>query len=75
MMFGSGMMAVAGVLLSFYYSFVQYQFYDRVTYTFWPWLMITIGGLGNNAGAFLGTIICVSTLKGINIITRWSHPA
>jgi branched-chain amino acid transport system permease protein len=74
MMFGSGMMAVAGVLLSFYYSFVQYQFYDRVTYTFWPWLMITIGGLGNNAGAFLGTVICVSTLKGINIIHQMVAP-
>jgi branched-chain amino acid transport system permease protein len=74
MMFGSGMMAMAGVLLSFYYSFVQYQFYDRVTYTFWPWLMITIGGLGNNAGAFLGTVICVSTLKGINIIHQMVAP-
>jgi branched-chain amino acid transport system permease protein len=74
MMFGSGMMSVAGVLISFYYSFVQYQFYDRVTYTFWPWLMITIGGLGNNAGAFLGTVICVSTLKGINIIHQMVAP-
>ena len=36
--------------------------------------MITIGGLGNNAGAFLGTIICVSTLKGINIIHQMVAP-
>lgn len=67
MMFGSGIMAFSGVLLSFYYSYVQHTMYDRVTYTFWPWLMITVGGLGNNAGAYVGTLLCVSILKGLNI--------
>jgi branched-chain amino acid transport system permease protein len=67
MMFGSGIMALSGVLLSFYYSYVQNMMYDRVTYTFWPWLMITVGGLGNNAGAYLGTLLCVSLLKGLNV--------
>jgi len=67
MMFGSGIMALSGVLLSFYYSYVQNTMYDRVTYTFWPWLMITVGGLGNNAGAYLGTLLCVSLLKGLNV--------
>jgi branched-chain amino acid transport system permease protein len=70
MMFGSGMMALSGVLISFYYSFVQYQMYDRVSYTFWPWLMITIGGLGNNAGGFMGTMICVTILKGISLFKQ-----
>ncbi len=67
MMFGGGIMALSGVLLSYYYSFVQHTMYDRVTYTFWPWLMITVGGLGNNAGAYLGTLLCVSILKGLNL--------
>jgi branched-chain amino acid transport system permease protein len=67
MMFSSGMMAVTGVLLAFYYNFVQYQIYDRNTYTFWPWLMIAIGGTGNNAGALLGVIVGVALLKGISI--------
>lgn len=67
MMFGSGIMALSGVLLSYYYSFVQHTMYDRVSYTFWPWLMITIGGLGNNAGAYLGTLVCVSIIKGLNV--------
>jgi len=67
MIFGSGMMAVSGVLLGFYYCFVQFQFYTRVSYTFWPWLMITIGGLGNNAGAYLGVLICVSIVRGIAV--------
>ena len=67
MMFSSGMMAVTGVLIAFYYNFVQYQIYDRNTYTFWPWLMIAIGGTGSNAGALLGVIVGVALLKGISI--------
>jgi len=67
MMFGGGIMALSGVLLSYYYCYVQHTMYDRVTYTFWPWLMITVGGLGNNAGAYLGTLLCVSILKGLNL--------
>lgn len=67
MMFGSGIMAISGVLLSFYYSFVQHTMYDRVSYTFWPWLMVTVGGLGNNAGSYIGTLFCVALLKGLNV--------
>ena len=70
MMFSSGMMAVTGVLIAFYFNFVQYQFYDRNTYTFWPWLMIAIGGTGNNAGALLGVVFGVALLKGISTINR-----
>jgi branched-chain amino acid transport system permease protein len=66
MMFSSGMMAVTGVLIAYYYNFVQYQFYDQNTYTIWPWLMITMGGMGNNAGALIGVIVGVFILKGIS---------
>ncbi|MBS7619264.1 branched-chain amino acid ABC transporter permease [Candidatus Bathyarchaeota archaeon] len=68
MAFGSGMMAVTGVLLSIYFSFVQYQFYSRVSYTIWPWLMITLGGLGNDAGSFIGVLICVSIIRILSMI-------
>ena len=67
MMFGSGIMAMSGVLLAYYYTFVQYNMYSRVDYTFWPWLMITIGGLGSNGGSYLGTLTCVSIIKGLSI--------
>ena len=66
MMFSSGMMAVTGVLIALYYNYVQYRFYDQLTYTLWPWLMITIGGMGNNAGSLVGVIIGVGILKGIS---------
>ena len=65
MMFSSGMMAVTGVLIALYYNFVQYAFYDQLTYTLWPWLMITIGGLGNNAGSLIGVIFGVGIIKAI----------
>jgi len=64
MMFSSGLMAVTGVLMAFYYNFVQANIYDQTTYTIWPWLMITIGGTGNNAGALIGVIVGVALLKG-----------
>ncbi len=74
MMFGSGIMAVAGVLLAYYYSFVQYNIYDRVAYTFWPWLMITIGGLGSNPGGYVGTLFCVSIIKGLSLSKQTLGP-
>lgn len=74
MMFGSGIMAVSGVLLAYYYSFVQYNIYDRVSYTFWPWLMITIGGLGSNPGGYVGTLFCVSIIKGLSLSKQTLGP-
>ncbi len=66
MMFSSGMMAVTGVLIALYYNYVQYKFYDQLTYTLWPWLMITIGGMGNIAGSMIGVIFGVGILKAIS---------
>ena len=74
MMFGSGIMSVAGVLLAYYYSFVQYTIYDRVSYTFWPWLMITIGGLGSNPGGYVGTAVCVAIIKGLSLSKQTLGP-
>ena len=74
MMFGSGVMAMSGVLLAFYYSFVQYNMYTRVDYTFWPWLMITIGGLGSNGGSYIGALTCVSIIKGLNLSKQTIGP-
>lgn len=74
MMFGSGIMAVAGVLLAFYYSFVQVNMYGRVDYTFWPWLMITLGGLGSNPGGYVGTLFVVAILKGLSLTKQSIGP-
>ena len=31
--------------------------YDRFDWTFLPWLMILLGGMGSNAGAVVGTFV------------------
>ncbi|MFX0196829.1 MAG: branched-chain amino acid ABC transporter permease [Candidatus Hodarchaeota archaeon] len=51
---GSGIAAVAGVLWSFYLKVVDASGYLRLDFTFWPWLMMMIGGMGNNRGAVAG---------------------
>jgi len=66
MAFGSGMMAATGVLLAMYYRFVEHRMFDPVSYTIWPWLMITLGGIGSNAGSLVGVILCVGILKAIS---------
>ena len=68
MMFSSGMMAVTGVLIAFYYNFVQYQMFSRNDFTFWPWLMVIIGGAGNNAGALMGVIVGVGLIRGFSML-------
>ena len=74
MMFGGGIMSVTGVLLAFYYSFVQVNMYGRVDYTFWPWLMITIGGLGSNPGGYVGTLFSVSVIKALTLSKQTIGP-
>jgi branched-chain amino acid transport system permease protein len=68
MMFSSGMMAVTGVLIAFNYNFVQYQMFSRNDFTFWPWLMVIIGGAGNNAGALMGVLVGVGLIRGISML-------
>jgi branched-chain amino acid transport system permease protein len=68
MMFSSGMMAVTGVLMAFYYNFVQYQMFTRNDFTFWPWLMVIIGGAGNNAGTLIGVIAGVGLIRGFSMV-------
>lgn len=70
LMFASGITAIAGSLLAFYYSFVVEANYQRAMWTYWPWLMLIMGGPGNNAGTFLGTSLIVA-LRRIIIVYKW----
>jgi len=70
LMFSSGITATAGCLLAFYYSFVVEANYQRAYWTYWPWLMLMMGGPGNNAGTFLGTTLVVA-LRRIIIVYKW----
>ena len=71
LMFSSGITAVLGVLVAYYYSFVIGINYSRSTWTYWPWLMLTIGGPGNNAGTFLGTALVILGRRML-IMFKWN---
>lgn len=70
LMFASGITALSGTLLAFYFSYVVEANYQRAFWTYWPWLMLILGGPGNNAGTFLGCAL-VTALRRIIIVNKW----
>jgi len=53
-MVASAISAMAGALLAFYVGSVTPETWTRITWTFWIWVMLIVGGAGNNAGVALG---------------------
>ncbi len=62
----SAVAATGGALWAFYAGGVIATAYDRVTWTFWPWVMVIMGGAANNLGVVLGTGIFVASRKLID---------
>ena len=62
---GSAIAAVGGALYAFLAGSVTALAYNRVTHTFWPWVMVIMGGAANNLGVLLGAAIFVSLRKVI----------
>ena len=65
LMVGSAIAAVGGALYAFLAGSVPALAYNRVTFTFWPWVMVIMGGTANNLGVLLGAAIFVSLRKFI----------
>lgn len=74
LMFASGVTALSGCLLAFYFSYVNEANYQRALWTYWPWLMLILGGPGNNAGTFLGTAL-ITAVRRIIIVSKWFFDA
>ena len=70
LMFASGITAISGALLGFYFSYVVEANYQRALWTYWPWLMLILGGPGNNAGTFLGCALVVA-MRRVIIVNKW----
>jgi branched-chain amino acid transport system permease protein len=70
LMFASGVTALSGTLVAFYFSFVVEANYQRAFWTYWPWLMLILGGPGNNAGTFLGCALIVA-MRRVIIVNKW----
>ena len=56
----SAIAAIAGALYAFNTGNVVGRAYTRATWTFWPWLIVILGGAANNIGVVLGTFAYVS---------------
>jgi branched-chain amino acid transport system permease protein len=70
LVFASAITALTGALWSFYCSFVKDTLFQRATWTYWPWLMLILGGPGNNAGTFLGCALVIA-MRRIIIVYKW----
>jgi len=64
-MVSAALAAIGGALYAFYVGGTIAFAYDRASWTFWPFLMILIGGLANNKGVIIGTLIFVTLRKFI----------
>ncbi|MEM2179171.1 MAG: branched-chain amino acid ABC transporter permease [Candidatus Methanomethylicaceae archaeon] len=67
--FSFAILGIAGVLHAFSMSAVVVGGYTRVDFSFWPWLMMIVGGTGNNIGVLLGTFSLVM-IRRIIIIAK-----
>lgn len=66
----SALTSIAGVLYAFYIQAVLSTAYTRATWTFYPWLMFMVGGVGNNMGALFGTLVFITVRR---IIIYYKH--
>jgi len=64
---GSVIASLAGVLYAFYCQAVMATAFGRTDWTFYPWLMIMLGGRGNNMGTLAGVVIFVLVRRSIVI--------
>lgn len=71
LIFASAVTALAGAMWAFYNSYVVDSLYTRADWTYWPWLMLILGGPGNNAGTFLGAALIIGLRRAI-IVSKWT---
>ncbi len=67
---GSAFASIAGALYSFYSTNVIASSFNRAEWTFYPFLMIILGGLGNNRGVIAGVLSFVVT-KVLLSVYKW----
>jgi len=73
---GSGMAGLAGSLFAHYITFIDPSSFV-MWLTFFIFLIIMLGGLGNNLGAIVATVVFVSMREGLRFVRlpEWLNPA
>ncbi|MCX8184367.1 MAG: branched-chain amino acid ABC transporter permease [Sulfolobales archaeon] len=54
---GGSIAAIAGALWAFFTGSMKAATYTRLTWTFWPWAFMMLGGIGNNLGVLFGVFL------------------
>lgn len=70
----SAISGMAGALLTFYVGSVSAETWTRVTWTFWPWVIVIIGGAANNLGVALGAFSFTFLMKAIDQVKFQFQP-
>lgn len=58
--------AIAGAIDAFKSGGILAPMYRRVTWTFWPWVIVVLGGPANNKGVVLGTFVYTALRRVID---------
>lgn len=66
--------AIAGALDAFKASGVISTMYHRETWTFWPWVMVILGGVANNKGIVVGTLAFTTFRRVIDYFKDYLEP-
>ncbi|MDK2372718.1 MAG: branched-chain amino acid ABC transporter permease [Candidatus Korarchaeota archaeon] len=61
---GGALAGMGGALWTLYTGSFKALTYNRLTWTFWPWAFMMLGGTGNNLGIVLGTLV-FSTVRSL----------
>ncbi len=69
----SAISGMAGAFLTFYVGSINSE-WPRITWTFWIWVMVIIGGAGNNAGVALGAFSFTFLLKVTDQVKFYFQP-
>src|SRR5207247_1578860 len=72
MMLGSAVAALSGVAYAHYITYVSPEAFLSVE-TFFIWIMVLLGGRGNNFGAIVGATILQTVSESTRFIAEWIH--
>ncbi len=70
----SAIAGMAGAIFTFYIASVEYDTWTRFAWTFWPFLIVIIGGAGNNVGVAVGTFFFALLFKGLQQVQPYVQP-
>jgi ABC-type branched-subunit amino acid transport system ATPase component/ABC-type branched-subunit amino acid transport system permease subunit len=72
LMLGAAVAAVAGVAYAHYFSFVDPEAFTPIE-TFWIWIMVILGGRGNNLGVVIGAMVLEGITESTRFLSAWVH--